>query len=150
MKTRREFLQQSTLATIGATVLSNGVSARETNQRIVLASRPTGSPTVDNFRLEQQAVPALEDGQILLRTLYLSLDPYMRGRMSAAESYAAPNELDAVMGGLGRSDSPVIHQGNSILPIGSCVITLHSAQRARGVTLTGAVPRTTPIAAAER
>lgn len=99
MKTRREFLQQSTLATIGATVLSSSATAGETNQRIVLASRPTGSPTVDNFRLEQQALPALEDGQILLRTLYLSLDPYMRGRMSAAESYAAPNDLDAVMGG---------------------------------------------------
>ena len=99
MKTRRQFLQQSTLATIGATVLSNAALARESNHRIVLASRPTGRPTADNFRLEQQAVPALEDGQILLRTLYLSLDPYMRGRMSAAESYAAPNEIDAVMGG---------------------------------------------------
>lgn len=99
MNTRREFLQQSTLATIGATVISKSGFARETNRRIVLASRPTGAPTADNFRLEEQAVPVLEDGQILLRTLYLSLDPYMRGRMSAAESYAAPNEIDAVMGG---------------------------------------------------
>jgi len=98
MNTRREFLQQSTLATIGATVISNSAFSRETNRRIVLASRPTGSPTAGNFRLEEQAVPVLEDGQMLLRTLYLSLDPYMRGRMSAAESYAAPNEIDAVMG----------------------------------------------------
>jgi len=99
MNTRRQFIQQSTLATIGATVISNSTFARETNRRIVLASRPTGSPAAENFRLEEQAVPVLEDGQILLRTLYLSLDPYMRGRMSAAESYAAPNEVDAVMGG---------------------------------------------------
>ena len=98
MNTRREFLQQSTLATIGATMISKSTYARETNRRIVLASRPTGSPTVENFRLEEQAVPVLKDGQILLRTLYLSLDPYMRGRMSAGESYAAPNEVDAVMG----------------------------------------------------
>jgi len=98
MNTRREFLQQSTLATIGATVISNSAFSRETNRRIVLASRPNGSPTAENFRLEEQAVPVLEDGQILLRTLYLSLDPYMRGRMSAGESYAAPNEVDAVMG----------------------------------------------------
>lgn len=99
METRRQFLQQSTLATIGATVLSNVAFARETNHRIVLASRPIGRPTADNFRLEQHAVPILEDGQILLRTLYLSLDPYMRGRMNAGESYAPPVEIDSVMGG---------------------------------------------------
>jgi NADPH-dependent curcumin reductase CurA len=99
MSTRRKFLQQSTLATIGATMVAKSAGARETNRRIVLASRPTGRPTQDNFRIEEQVVPILEEGQILLRTLYLSLDPYMRGRMSAAESYAAPYEVDSVMGG---------------------------------------------------
>ncbi|MFK3970582.1 NADP-dependent oxidoreductase [Pseudomonas sp. NPDC087358] len=69
------------------------------NQRIVLASRPQGSPTPENFRLEREALPDLEDGQVLLRTLYLSLDPYMRGRMSDAPSYAPPVEIDAVMEG---------------------------------------------------
>lgn len=69
------------------------------NRRIVLASRPKGAPTAANFRLEQQAVPAPKDGEILLRTLYLSLDPYMRGRMSDAPSYAAPTEVGDVMVG---------------------------------------------------
>jgi NADPH-dependent curcumin reductase len=69
------------------------------NRRIVLNSRPIGEPTSDNFRLEEGAVPMPSDGQVLLRTLYLSLDPYMRGRMSDAESYAAPVAIDDVMVG---------------------------------------------------
>ncbi|USH03572.1 NADP-dependent oxidoreductase [Grimontia kaedaensis] len=69
------------------------------NNRIVLASRPVGAPVTDNFRLESQDVPALKDGELLLRTIYLSLDPYMRGRMSDAKSYADPVELDDVMVG---------------------------------------------------
>ncbi|PCR93480.1 NADP-dependent oxidoreductase [Pseudomonas fluorescens] len=69
------------------------------NQRIVLASRPVGAPTPENFRLEREALPALEDGQLLLKTLYLSLDPYMRGRMSDAPSYAAPVQIGEVMTG---------------------------------------------------
>lgn len=69
------------------------------NQRIVLASRPQGRPTPENFRLEREALPELQDGQVQLRTLYLSLDPYMRGRMSDAPSYADPVEIDAVMEG---------------------------------------------------
>ena len=58
------------------------------NQRIVLASRPQGKPTPENFRLEREALPDLKGGQVQLRTLFLSLDPYMRGRMSDAPSYA--------------------------------------------------------------
>ena len=67
------------------------------NQQIVLASRPAGEPTVDNFRLVEAAVPALADGQVLVRHHYLSLDPYMRGRMNDGKSYAQPQPLDAVM-----------------------------------------------------
>ncbi|UOT06316.1 NADP-dependent oxidoreductase [Rhodococcus opacus] len=67
--------------------------------RIVLASRPDGAPTVDNFRLEAVNLPEPADGQVLVRVIYLSLDPYMRGRMSAAESYADPVEIDEVMVG---------------------------------------------------
>ncbi len=52
--------------------------------RIVLASRPQGAPSAANFRLEQAALPALGDGEVLLRNRYLSLDPYMRGRMDEA------------------------------------------------------------------
>ncbi|HVT36890.1 MAG TPA: NADP-dependent oxidoreductase [Nevskiaceae bacterium] len=70
-----------------------------TNRRIVLASRPVGEPTPADFRLEQQPVPEPGDGEVLLRTLYLSLDPYMRGRMSDAPSYAAPVAINAVMCG---------------------------------------------------
>jgi len=69
------------------------------NQRFVLASRPVGAPTPENFRLEREALPYLEDGQLLLKTLYLSLDPYMRGRMSDAPSYAAPVQIGEVMTG---------------------------------------------------
>lgn len=69
------------------------------NRRIVLAERPKGMPTTANFRLEQVAVPRPTDGEVLLRTIYLSLDPYMRGRMSDAPSYAVPVEVGAVMVG---------------------------------------------------
>jgi NADPH-dependent curcumin reductase CurA len=68
-----------------------------TNQQILLASRPAGEPTVDNFRLVAAPLPGLVDGQVLVRHHYLSLDPYMRGRMNDGRSYAAPQPLDAVM-----------------------------------------------------
>ena len=69
------------------------------NRRIVLNSRPVGAPTAENFRLEELALPVPAAGQVLLRTLYLSLDPYMRGRMSDAPSYAAPVAVGEVMVG---------------------------------------------------
>ena len=69
------------------------------NRRIVLASRPKGKPDASNFRTETQTLPELQDGQLLLRTLWLSLDPYMRGRMSDAPSYAPPVEINEVMTG---------------------------------------------------
>src|SRR5699024_9105291 len=58
------------------------------NRQVVLASRPHGAPTLDNFELRETAIPEPQAGQVLLRTEYLSLDPYMRGRMSDAPSYA--------------------------------------------------------------
>ncbi len=70
-----------------------------TNRRVVLNSRPQGAPTPDNFRLESADVPETGQGEVLLRTVYLSLDPYMRGRMSDAPSYAPPIELNEVMVG---------------------------------------------------
>lgn len=63
------------------------------NRRIVLASRPNGEPKPEDFRLEEVPVPTPGPGEVLLRTQWLSLDPYMRGRMSAAKSYAAPVEI---------------------------------------------------------
>ena len=69
------------------------------NRRIVLASRPEGEPVPENFRLDTVAVPQPGPDEVLLRTRYLSLDPYMRGRMSAARSYAKPVEPGDVMVG---------------------------------------------------
>jgi len=69
------------------------------NRRIVLAARPQGAPRLTDFRTETQPIPVPQAGQLLLRTLYLSLDPYMRGRMSDAPSYAPPVEIGAVMVG---------------------------------------------------
>ena len=71
----------------------------ETYQRIVLVSRPNGPVTADNFRLEEVATVPLADGEVRVRNHFLSLDPYMRGRMSDAKSYAAPQKLDETMGG---------------------------------------------------
>jgi len=69
------------------------------NHRIVLASRPKGRPTPENFRLEEAPVPEPAEGEILCRTIYLSLDPYMRGRMNEGPSYARPVEIGEVMEG---------------------------------------------------
>jgi NADPH-dependent curcumin reductase len=69
------------------------------NHRIVLNSRPKGKPGPDNFGLEEHDIPVPADGQVLTQTLYLSLDPYMRGRMSDAPSYAAPVAVGAIMVG---------------------------------------------------
>lgn len=73
--------------------------SNQKNRRIVLASRPTGEPTPDNFRIETQDRPSPKDGEMLLRVQYLSIDPYMRGRMNDAESYASPVEIDDTMVG---------------------------------------------------
>jgi NADPH-dependent curcumin reductase CurA len=70
-----------------------------TYRRIVLAARPEGEPTPDHFRLETTPIPEAGPGQILIRIRWLSLDPYMRGRMSAAKSYAKPVEIGEVMEG---------------------------------------------------
>ncbi len=72
---------------------------REENRSLVLASRPHGAPVLDNFRLEKTPVPVPAEGQVLLRTSYLSLDPYMRGRMNDARSYAEPVKINEVMVG---------------------------------------------------
>ena len=70
-----------------------------TNRRIVLAERPNGLPDENTLRLEDADIPTPNDGEMLLRTHYLSLDPYMRGRMNDAKSYAEPVKIDEVMTG---------------------------------------------------
>lgn len=71
----------------------------QNNRRIVLAARPEGAPEPDDFRLEREPVPEPEDGEVLLRTVFLSLDPYMRARMSDAPSYADPVAVGDLMVG---------------------------------------------------
>jgi len=93
------------------------------NQQILLASRPAGEPTVDNFRLVETPVPALADGQALVRHHYLSLDPYMRGRMNDGKSYAQPQPLDAVMiggtvGEVVESRHPGFAAGDTVVGMG--------------------------------
>ena len=71
----------------------------ETNRRVVLASRPEAYPEPRHFRLEEVAIPQPREGEALVRTIWLSLDPYMRGRMREGPSYAAPVEIGGVMTG---------------------------------------------------
>lgn len=97
-----------------------------THQQIVLASRPTGEPSVENFRLVEGPVPAassLGDGQVLVQHHFLSLDPYMRGRMSEGRSYAQPQPLNAVMiGGTAgvvlASRHPAFAAGDAVVGMG--------------------------------
>src|ERR1700693_3318317 len=90
------------------------------NRRIVLARRPKGAPGAEDFRLERQPVPAAGPNQVLLRTRYLSLDPYMRGRMNEARSYAPPVALGAPM--TGQTVSVVEHSNISAFKVGDLVL----------------------------
>ncbi|HFS4005558.1 TPA: NADPH-dependent curcumin/dihydrocurcumin reductase, partial [Escherichia coli] len=72
---------------------------KQRNRRWVLASRPHGAPVPENFRLEEDDVATPGEGQVLLRTVYLSLDPYMRGRMSDEPSYSPPVDIGGVLVG---------------------------------------------------
>lgn len=69
------------------------------NTRVVLANRPEAEPSTSDFRVEEGPVPELGEGEVLLRTIYVSLDPYMRGRMRDVETYTEPQPLDEVMEG---------------------------------------------------
>jgi len=94
-----------------------------TNHRIVLASRPQGEASVDNFRLEAVPLPELQDGQVLVRHHFLSLDPYMRMRMNDAKNYAAPQALGEVMiggtaGAVAASRHPGFAVGDSVVGMG--------------------------------
>jgi NADPH-dependent curcumin reductase len=80
------------------------------NQHIRLKSRPTGEPAAANFEAAEGPVPEAKEGEVLRRTIYLSLDPYMRGRMSDAKSYATPVEVGGVM--CGHTVSEVIDSRN--------------------------------------
>jgi NADPH-dependent curcumin reductase len=90
------------------------------NRQILLASRPKGEPSAENFKLVETPVAPLADGQVLVRHHFLSLDPYMRGRMSDAKSYAAPQPLDAVM--IGGTAGEVVESKNAHFKAGDKVV----------------------------
>ncbi len=98
-----------------------------TNKQIQLASRPDGEPVAANFRLVETAVPDVADGQVLVRNHYLSLDPYMRGRMNDGKSYAAPQALDAVMGG--GTVGEVVASKNANFTVGDKVVGMGGWQQ---------------------
>jgi NADPH-dependent curcumin reductase CurA len=79
--------------------MSTTTALPATTREIRLASRPQGRPTDSNFRLAESALPELREGQVLVRNLYISVDPYMRGRMNDVKSYSAPFALDEALDG---------------------------------------------------
>ena len=93
------------------------------NQQIHLVSRPTGEPSAANFQLVEAPVPDLADGQVLVKNHYLSLDPYMRGRMNDGKSYAQPQLLNTTMGGgtvgeVVASKNPAYAVGDKVVGMG--------------------------------
>ena len=94
---------------------------QQQNRQIKLASRPHGAPTADNFELAIGEIPTANDKQMLLRTVYMSLDPYMRGRMSDAASYADPLQVGDVM--LGGTVAQVVESNIANFAVGDLVVS---------------------------
>ena len=90
------------------------------NRQWLLASRPAGEASAANFRLVEAPLPEIADGQVLVRHHYLSLDPYMRGRMNEGKSYAQPQPLDAVM--IGGTAGEVVASRNPHFAAGDKVV----------------------------
>ncbi len=93
------------------------------NRQFLLHSRPQGEASASNFKLVSSETPPLQDGQVLVRHHYLSLDPYMRGRMDDAKSYAKPQPLGQVMQGgtvgeVVESRAPGYHPGDKVVGMG--------------------------------
>ena len=97
------------------------------NQQILLARRPRGAVVEDDFRIEESEVAPLGDGQVLTRVHYLSLDPYMRGRMDDARSYAAPQPLNEVM--IGGTAAEVVQSKNPRFKPGDFVVGMAGWQQ---------------------
>ncbi|MGZ3520223.1 MAG: NADP-dependent oxidoreductase [Vulcanimicrobiaceae bacterium] len=112
--------------------------------QIVLARRPAGEPAIDDFRIVHTDLPPLREGEVLLETRYLSLDPYMRGRMSAAKSYAPPVDVGAVM--VGETIADVLDSKHPKIGEGDVVVA-SSGWVSHAIVDGGAVRRLDPAAA---
>jgi NADPH-dependent curcumin reductase CurA len=97
------------------------------NKQHHLVSRPSGEPALDNFRLLEAQIPELAAGQVLVRNQYLSLDPYMRGRMNGGKSYAAPQPLDQVM--IGGTAGEVVASRSERFKVGDAVLGMGGWQQ---------------------
>ena len=118
-------------------------------KRIVLASRPIGEPKASNFRIEDYAPPTPAEGQVLLRTIWLSLDPYMRGRMSEGPSYVPPVPVGGVMEAgtvceVIASNNPAFAKGDIVLARAGW--QTHALSDGKGLTKID--PRLAPISTA--
>ena len=91
------------------------------NKRVLLASRPVGAVTESNFRIDEAPVPKPAEGEVLVRNLWLSLDPYMRGRMSDAKSYVKGVDIGEVM--VGQTVGEVVESRHPKLNVGDLVLT---------------------------
>ena len=114
------------------------------SSQIVLSARPVGEPTASDFDTVTVELPPLEEGQVLLRVIYLSLDPYMRGRMSEAESYADPVELGDVM--VGATVCEVVESKSPKRAVGDLVLS-YSGWRTHAVADARATRKLDPDAA---
>jgi hypothetical protein len=91
----------------------------EINRRVILQSRPQGYPTSENFKIIESDIPVPSEGEVLVRTLWLSVDPYMRGRISDVPSYAAPHPVGKTMPG--GTVGKIVVSRNALLPVGTFV-----------------------------
>lgn len=120
-----------------------------TSRQITLARRPQGEPTDDTYAFREQELPELSDGDVLLRVVYLSLDPYMRGRMSDAPSYADPVAVGEVM--VGGTVCVVEESRDPSYDVGDVVLSYSGWQThavARGNQVRKLDPSTAPISTA--
>jgi NADPH-dependent curcumin reductase CurA len=122
---------------------------KDTNVKVILRARPAGEPRTSDFEIVKDRVPAPGPGEVLCRTIYLSLDPYMRGRISGARSYAAPVDVGAVI--VGGTVSEVAASNDARFAPGDIVLGNHGWQT-HAVAPAGALrrldPRDAPVSTA--
>ena len=123
--------------------------AGNVNRQILLKSRPEGAPGLDNFELVESPVPKPGEGEVLMRTLYLSLDPYMRGRMNAAKSYAKPAAVGEPM--VGGTVGEIVASRNPKFSVGDIVLGYGGWQEyalSSGTALRKLDPAASPVSTA--